>query len=502
MSRGPRRSRRRVLLFSLAAVTVLLLLGEGGARLLLLARYGPLELPALPGAVRLPPKEADTFRLLVLGGSTVYGEPLPRAGFVQQLRGLLAARFPETRLEVWNLGQPGMDSSRVLATLVRALESEPDAVVVYTGHNEFLRSEVGYGLWPRLRERIERLGTAVLLRTLKDRLAARGLWPAGGSGPAVSRDSPFFARKEQRFRENLDAMVRETARAGVPLVLCTAACNLADWPPVGAGEPGPGPPSEASPEAPPPPDAGPLGAAGPAGSASQGGDAATHFRQGKQAAAQGRYAEAARRFDLAREEDPVPWRVLDTFNRTIRARAGQEGVVLADMDRAFRENSPHGLVGFSLFLDNCHPTPRGNFLAAVTLLGTLETHRVPARLWTEEPGPGTGEVVRAYPGDGGLTRQERVTLLLRSGIYCMKPPFHHREAARRWFRQARELDPENWEVWANLAAVSLAAGERERGRRELDRAMRLKDAPFTARDWGKAPYLKQALGTDRSAVPP
>jgi len=498
-----RRSPRRVILFSLAVVTALLLLVEAGSRVLLRARYGPQNLPPLPGSVQLPPKPRAAFRLLVLGGSTVYGEPLPNAGFVRRLGDLLQERFPQTPLEVWNLGQPGMDSSRVLTTLRRVLGSAPDTIIVYTGHNEFLRPETGYGPWQGWRERVERLATATLLRRVKNRLASQGALLPCPADLAVDRTSRRFSRKVETFEKNMGAMVRETSRAGVPLVLCTAAANLADWPPVARERAGRAPLPGALPRS---PHSHIPKARGNAASSSEAlpgrlhRDASTLFLLGKQEAALGRFEDAAAYFDLARDLDPVPWRVLDTFNRTIRSLSGTTGVFLADVDRVFRENSPGGLVGFSLFLDNCHPNPAGNLLLARTVFHTLETARIPTGLWEQSGGEPAADF-RIVRQDEGLNREDLVQMWMHSALHCMKPPFFYLEAARRWLLQARELDPGNWEVWGNLASVSFVVGEADRAEAELRTALCLKGSALSAREWGKVPYLKSVLRETGREVP-
>ncbi|MCK6502978.1 hypothetical protein L6R53_06210 [Myxococcota bacterium] len=84
------------------------------------------------------PKPAGTFRLVVVGDSTVYGQ-LPDA-FREGLR-----LGGGDRLEVLNFGMPGAASDRVRILWQAALAQEPDLLLLYTGHNEWLE----YGLNPQ-----------------------------------------------------------------------------------------------------------------------------------------------------------------------------------------------------------------------------------------------------------------------------------------------------------------------------------------------------------------
>ena len=83
--------------------------------------------------------------------------------------------------------------------------------------------------------------------------------------------------------------------------------------------------------------------------------------------------------------------------------------------------------------------------------------------------------------------------LLRCAWGSMKTPFLNMTAARMYLERAMALDAADWEVWANLAAVSLFEGRVEDGRRELEKAVALRGQPIDSTDRSRVPCLHEAL---------
>ena len=84
-------------------------------------------------------KPAQTRRIFVLGGSTVQGRPFStETAFSTWLRLRLQAANPQLSFEVVNCGGVSYASYRVSKILDELLQHQPDAIVLYTGHNEFL----------------------------------------------------------------------------------------------------------------------------------------------------------------------------------------------------------------------------------------------------------------------------------------------------------------------------------------------------------------------------
>ena len=88
------------------------------------------------------PKPANTFRVIVIGGSTVIGSGVAdsRVAMPAQLLRLLRDRtdLADWRVEVINAGVPGYDiSQEYLYLMTRLMAYQPDLVVAYHGWNDF-----------------------------------------------------------------------------------------------------------------------------------------------------------------------------------------------------------------------------------------------------------------------------------------------------------------------------------------------------------------------------
>jgi lysophospholipase L1-like esterase len=87
--------------------------------------------------VKKPPQ---VFRIIVLGGSTVFGQGviLPEDNLPAQIKQVLLQSRPERQFEVINAGVGGYFSGQELLYLVSELTAyEPDLVIVYDGWNDY-----------------------------------------------------------------------------------------------------------------------------------------------------------------------------------------------------------------------------------------------------------------------------------------------------------------------------------------------------------------------------
>src|SRR5580704_9636731 len=95
-------------------------------------------------------KEAGTLRIFVLGESTTIGYPYFHNGsFHRWLQYRLLRSFPDKKIEIINLSLTAVNSYTVLGFAREAVHYEPDAVLLYTGHNEYYGA-LGVGSTNRL----------------------------------------------------------------------------------------------------------------------------------------------------------------------------------------------------------------------------------------------------------------------------------------------------------------------------------------------------------------
>ena len=482
------------LLASLVMTLILLAVLEGVLRWLFPKR----------GEAHIPPKAPDTVRVVTLGESTVYGTPVPELGLVSMLGHELRRMGLGDRLDLVNLGKPGTDSEELVKRLRQALDSGTDLVILLMGHNEYLNRRGEHPdsktVW---RDRIQsfalgRVLDSVAARIRDPRKARQFIMPDRLT--PYDRASPWFAGRQDRFRRNLGEMVDLCRRAGVPLVLCTAPCNLADWPPVHKDI------AWCSPI----PDYDAVvadlrarieagqweGAARRAAEtqAQYGEEAMLQYLQGRAAQAASHYDEALRLYQRARDLDPYPWRASSALNDITRSFSDTPEVLFEDIEQDFIQAASNGLVGFDLIADNCHPTPRGSALVAARVARRIRESRRLGDLAEAHP---PEELLAEYLADLGKRGQADSLQLewnLQNAIYCMKSPFYFFEVSQRYLEAALQAHPENWRLYANRAAVHWLCGRIPEGRADLDTAERLKGSRLDIEDRSVAPYLKEAMG--------
>lgn len=193
-------------------------------------------------------KDDGTQRIFILGGSTVQGRPFStETAFPIWLELRLRAAFPQVDFEVINVGGISYASYRVSKLVSEVMEYEPDALVLYTGHNEFLEDrEYGALLdagpvqtwlssmagkirmvsW--LQERFKTTtttSTATMPTEVNARLDHRG------GLEKYHRDPGWRNGVEQHFDATFLGMVRQIKDAEVPLWVCIPTCELVNTPP-------------------------------------------------------------------------------------------------------------------------------------------------------------------------------------------------------------------------------------------------------------------------------
>jgi lysophospholipase L1-like esterase len=179
-------------------------------------------------------KPAGTYRILVLGDSTVLGFGVAVAErFSDRLEALLNADGRPARFETINAGVPGYSLYHALVFLQReGLRYEPDLLVVESNFNdrrmvapEHADSDEAYArFWRRLRAQ-ELLSATFLGRAARRALAALdlvrpGLVDTGDFTPAPIDVVAARARLEpERYRAILDELCTFAAERSLPIVL-------------------------------------------------------------------------------------------------------------------------------------------------------------------------------------------------------------------------------------------------------------------------------------------
>jgi tetratricopeptide (TPR) repeat protein len=297
-------------------------------------------------------KPPGALRIFVQGESSAAGFPYGRwASPAALLQQRLQRSLPDREVEVINTALAAVTSYVLLDAVDEIIAQQPDAVVIYTGHNEYLGiGGVGSSLVaaqsPRLARPIQQLRRLHLYRSLERGLSAlrpAPPTPADGQRTLMSRvaqersiplDSPLYQAGFEQFRGNLDLLLAKYRAAGIPVYIGALASNERDQPPFVGGNP-----------------------ADP-------GSAAAAFARGRALEAAGDLAAARKAYVEAADRDALRFRAPSAFNALIAAAAQANGAQLVDVNAALAAAAPRGIIGAELMLEHVHPNVDGYFALA------------------------------------------------------------------------------------------------------------------------------------------
>ena len=346
----------------------------------------------------LADKPQNGFRLFVQGGSTAAGFPY---GLGASLAGMLDKRLkatlPEHSVEVVNTALAAVNSFTVLDLTDEIIAQQPDAVLLYLGHNEYL-GILGVGsnytaansyastlLFLKLR-------SLRLFQLLQNSYASlqRHSTPLGteqtnsrtfmakvAKHKDIPLNSDLYKAGLEQFSDNLQLILNKYQQANIPVYLATIASNLLDQKPF-SSEP-------IAPEI----DLAlqkiksTLAAADQqqainlanqlATNVDSSDNALTHFELGRLYSQLNQASAAKQQLTLARDLDRLRFRAPSAINTIIRRSAAKyDNVILVEAEQHLSQFSPMGLIGNNLMLEHLHPNVRGYFLLADSFYTALK----------------------------------------------------------------------------------------------------------------------------------
>jgi tetratricopeptide (TPR) repeat protein len=357
-------------------------------------------------------KNPEAFRIFVFGGSSAYGYPYGHNSSLSKfLLQRLQAIFPEREFEVVNLAMTAINSFSILNMLNEALQQQPDAIVVYSGHNEYYGA-LGAGSVESLGSsraliklylKLQNYRTVLFLRHQIEKLKN---WIGGSSESGdgegatlmermvgqrtIAAYGPTYEIGASHFLSNLEEIGETAKKAGVPVYFCTLVSNHRDQAPFI---------SLSSPEVDPQildeeiASAKSFQQEGKYESAlalyqnlieQDSTSAHLHFESAKCLDALGQYEKAAEAYKKAVDCDALRFRAPSIFNKIIRDVAVETYNYAVDVEAAFATASAHGLLGNDLFLEHLHPKLEGYFIMG---------REIALSMW------GAGEIESVWPSD-------------------------------------------------------------------------------------------------------
>ena len=292
-------------------------------------------------------KKTNAFRVFVLGGSSAEGFPYsPMGSFSRYIRKRLELVYPDTPVEVVNLGMTAVNSYTVLDLLPGVLDQKPDLILIYAGHNEYYGA-LGVGSVQSFGSSRSLINLLLYLYNFKTTqfvnnsinwavsLFSSQKTPSGGTlMTRMAKDKYILLNSEeydaglQQFKDNLTDILHMIKDKGVPVILGKLVCNLKDQKPfISANTPG--------------------------------------YKNADQV-----YKEASDKlksnnpkadslFRLAKDLDALRFRAPEKINNVIDDLGKKFHVVTVPMDSIFDAASPGGIVGDNLIVDHLHPNVKG-----------------------------------------------------------------------------------------------------------------------------------------------
>ena len=342
--------------------------------------FAPAQAPRLSMDTQLirQSKTPGSLRIVIQGGSTAAGFPYGRFGSVQaMLTQLLKQHYPEHDIEVINTAMAAVNSYSLLDFQSDILALEPDIVLIYAGHNEFLGimgagsalSPAGGRATSLLLLKLRQIRLFQLLRNLLSASASpaeannnRSMMAQIAQGADIPTDSPLYQATLNQFHDNMALLLQRYQQEGIPVLLSNLVSNERDLVPFSAVSAANWPEllpvlKQANSSLPTAVSDNPAG---------------RDFALGQQALAQQQLDRAQSLLQLARDNDSLRFRAPAVFNQILAQLAAQYQATLVDTEQLFRRHSTDALIGNSLLLEHVHPNVKGYQLLAAAFYRSLE----------------------------------------------------------------------------------------------------------------------------------
>ena len=317
-------------------------------------------------------EKPDTcYRIFVLGESTTRGFPYQSGTmFSRILYYRLQDAFPEKRIEVVNLSISAINSYAVRDMMSDVLNQKPDAILIYTGHNEYYGA-LGVGsvenggnfmLLSNLQLKLIHVRTYQLVQQLiskignvfsDDKNMNRGgaMMEQIAKEKSIAYGSKVYHAGIRQFEKNLTYVLERAGKKNVPVILSELVNNIKDQQPF----------KSVSTETLPP--------AIDVYNTAKGLEAGRDFKQAKD------------QYYRAKDLDAIRFRSPEDFNNLLVRLGEKYKAPVVPMKKVFEENSPSGIIGNNLILEHLHPNIDGYFLMADAFFHCMKNNGFVSETW-------------------------------------------------------------------------------------------------------------------------
>jgi tetratricopeptide (TPR) repeat protein len=305
-------------------------------------------------------KDDHTLRIFILGESTTIGYPYFHNGsFHRWLLYRLINTFPDRKFEFINCSLTAVNTYTVLGFAKEVVNYQPDAVLIYSGHNEYY-GVMGVGSTDNMGSNGFIIGLVLWLRQFRFMQLLTNFYiymqhvfnrndGKGGTrmemmvkDQKINLGSDAYKKGIEQFTRNMNLTLKIFNRHQVPVYLSTLVSNEKDLKPFVDID-----------------------------------DALHYYTMGSEEYQKGHYDSAKIYFERAADLDGLRFRAPSAINAVIRALASKyDNVRLVDTRAVFEAHSPNGIVGNELMLEHVHPNLDGYALMSDAFYESLKKNKM------------------------------------------------------------------------------------------------------------------------------
>lgn len=340
--------------------------------------YTQSTIPTPPTQLFLRKKPVNGYRIFVLGESSAAGFPYSNnASFPNILQRGLSNSFPDKNIEVISVAMAAVNSYTLLDLVDEIIEESPDALLIYTGHNEYYGAlgvgsiqSIGNSRW--LINTYLKLQSFRIFLLLRDfigwikNLTSQVLYEGSEIDPTATLMERIVAEQnipygnalyedgKKQFKENIDAILQIALKNKVKVILSELVSNLKDQAPFISLED------------------------------KDGNSTKENYNLAKEYESKGEFTKAKECYIKAKDLDALRFRAPEEFNYILKKLAEKNDIPIVPMLSYFEMASPHGIIGKELMLEHLHPNKDGYFLLAKAFYETMKNNKMISNVWPED----------------------------------------------------------------------------------------------------------------------
>ncbi len=390
-------------------------------------RYFPSFKPQIASNPFKKEKTDSTFRVFVFGGSSTQGFPYNfYYSFSSQLEQKLLLNTQGLHVEVINLGITAVNSYVIYDLAKKIQHYQPDAILIYAGHNEYYgsfgvgSSQFNFGNSITLKRLILWMKNSVVFQFIeelfapddKDRRVQRTLMARVVSESNIKKGDYIYNQGLTQFERNLELIESLLRKKKIPIFIGTVASNLKDQSPLSSLW-----------------------------------EAHNAYDLGHRYLSLGDIDNAIIQLTKAKELDAIRFRAPVAINEIIIQFAKKKSVYLVDIESTINELSESKIADHSLFIDHLHPTKIGHeiiaelFFREINKVGLLDPYLrigvmdVPDPESLFEQAYAITPIIRltnGYPFIKGLNPDEELELFIQEYNYLQSKSFADSVGATTW----------------------------------------------------------------------